>query len=68
MVRKPKYSKEIKIQACEDYISGRKSATQIAQVLYMTKSGNNIVVKWTHVYKIHGEYSFDEKKEYSMLF
>ena len=28
----------------------------------MTKSGNNIDVKWAHVYKIHGESSFDEKK------
>ena len=62
MGRKPKYSKEVKIQACEDYISGRKSAVQIAQELCMTKSGNNIVVKWAHVYKIHGESSFDEKK------
>ncbi|MFR3430185.1 MAG: hypothetical protein ACLTTH_08855 [Holdemanella porci] len=29
MGRKAKYTKEQKVQACEDYLSGRKSAEQI---------------------------------------
>ena len=33
--RKAKYSKQQKVQACEDYLSGTKSASQIAKELEM---------------------------------
>ena len=38
MSRKPKYSPEQKVQACEDYLFGRKAAVQIARELDMGKA------------------------------
>ena len=46
MGKKAKYSYEQKVQACEDYLSGRKSASQIAQALSMPKNGYDKILKW----------------------
>lgn len=46
MGRKAKYTKEQKVQACVDYLSGRKSAEQIKIELNMGKCGAGLVRKW----------------------
>ena len=38
MGRKAKYTKEQKVQACEDYLSGRKSSEQIKIELNIIKT------------------------------
>nr|MCR5795925.1 transposase [Solobacterium sp.] len=62
MGRKVKYTFEQKVQACEDYISGRKSAAQIAHELSMTKYGDGLIRKWAHTYKALGPETFLPKK------
>ena len=44
MGRKAKYTKEHKVQACEDYLSGRKSTEQIKIELNMVKRGSSLVL------------------------
>ena len=51
MGRKAKYTKEQKVQACEDYLSGRKSAEQIKIELNMGKCGVCLVRKWVNSYQ-----------------
>jgi len=51
MGRKAKYTKEQKVQACEDYLSGRKSAEQIKIELNMGKCGAGLVRKWVNSYQ-----------------
>ena len=51
MGRKAKYTKEQKVQACEDYLSGRKSAEQIKIELDMGKCGAGLVRKWVNSYQ-----------------
>ena len=60
MGRKAKYTPEQKVQACEDYLSGRKSAIQIARQLDMGKGGEVRVHKWSKMYKAHGSSAFEE--------
>ena len=60
MGRKAKYSAEQKIQACEDYLSGRKSAAEIARQLGMKKGGKGHVRQWSKMYKAHGSSVFEE--------
>lgn len=62
MSRKSKYSYDQKVQACEDYLSGRKSASQIAQELSMPKSGDGKIRKWAHQYEKLGAQIFLPKK------
>ena len=62
MGRKAKYSYEQKIQACEDYLSGRKSAIQIARQLGMGKGGKDHVSQWSKMYKTHGSSAFEETR------
>ena len=62
MGRKAKYSYEQKVQACEDYLSGRKSATQIAQELSMPKRGVDRINRWAHQYERLGPEIFLPKK------
>ena len=62
MGRKAKYTFEQKVQACEDYLNGRKSATQIAQELGMSKNGYDVVIKWCNKYSANGEDVFLPKK------
>ena len=71
MGRKAKYSAEQKIQACEDYLSGRKSAAEIAMQLGMGKGGKGHVRQWSKMYKAHGSSVFEEthhNKSYSKEF
>ena len=61
MGRKAKYTKEQKVQACEDYLSGRKSAEQIKIELNMGKCGAGLVRKWVNSYRVNGHSIFDHK-------
>lgn len=58
MSRKAKYTLEQKIKACEEYISGVKSASRIAQELNMTKHGRKLVIDWSKKYKDLGVDAF----------
>ncbi len=60
MGRKAKYTPEQKVQACEDYLSGRKSVIQIARQLDMGKGGEVRVHKWSKRYKAYGPSAFEE--------
>lgn len=62
MGRKTKYSKEQKVQACEEYLNGRKSAIQIANELQMSKSGWRQILRWVKKYQANGYTCFDERK------
>ncbi|MBM6841321.1 helix-turn-helix domain-containing protein [[Clostridium] spiroforme] len=61
MGRKSKYSKEQKVQACEDYLNGRKTASQIALELNMCKYGYDMVLKRVKSYRANGHTIFDNK-------
>ena len=61
MGRKAKYTKEQKVQACEDYLSGRKSAEQIKIELNMGKCGARLVLEWAKSYRVNGHSIFDNK-------
>lgn len=61
MGRKPKYSKEEKIQACINYLSGTRSAIEIAQELKMTINGSKEIHKWSKKYELFGENAFEVK-------
>ena len=68
MGRKAKYTKEQKVQACEDYLSGRKSAEQIKIELNMGKCGARLVLEWVKSYRVNSHSIFDNKstnKKYS---
>lgn len=71
MGRKNKYTKEQKVKACEDYLTGKKSAIQIAQELNMGKSGKSKVYFWIKRYQSIGDSAFDNNsrnKSYSKEF
>lgn len=58
MSRKVKYTLEQKVQACEDYISGNKSAVQIAKELNMPISGYKRIIEWSNKYQVNGTEAF----------
>ena len=60
MGRKAKYTKEQKVKACKDYLSGRKSASKIAIELNMGKRGRDLVREWVKQYKVHGYTVFND--------
>ncbi|MBQ1379669.1 MAG: transposase, partial [Erysipelotrichaceae bacterium] len=60
MGRKAKYTPEQKIKACEDYLSGSKSSTEIARQLGMGKGGRTRVCNWSTRYKTYGSSVFEE--------
>jgi len=60
MGRKAKYSPEQKVIACEDYLSGRKSAAQIARELGMSEHGHKMIPEWSKKYKVYGTSAFEE--------
>ena len=62
MGRKTKYSPEQKVQACIDYVSGKKSVKQIAHELNMGKRGRDHIYKWVKIYQIHGAAAFERGK------
>ena len=61
MGRKAKYTKEQKVQACEDYLNGKKTTRQIAVELNMSKNGSDIVLNWVKSYRANGHSIFDNK-------
>ena len=61
MGRKAKYTKEQKVQACEDYLSGRKSSEQIKIELKMGKRGASLVLEWVKSYRVNSHSIFDNK-------
>ena len=71
MGRKAKYTPEQRVRACEDYLSGRKSANTIARELGMGKRGKGRVREWARRFKAHGASVFEEthhNKSYSKEF
>lgn len=62
MGRKVKYTFEQKVQACEDYLSGRKSAKEIAGDLSMGKNGAVRVWEWAKQYSANGPCIFQERQ------
>lgn len=68
MGRKPKYSKKIKIKACEDYEKGYDSFGGIADAIGTTKE---VVRRWYITYKEHGPSAFEtsnKNRSYSKEF
>lgn len=61
---KPKYSYEQKIRACTEYISGQKSAIQIALELGMSKFGCSTIRYWVNIYHKLGTLAFEPKDNY----
>jgi transposase-like protein len=61
MSRKSSYTVEEKIKACTDYLSGLKSASQIAIELNMGKQGQGVVRGWAKKYKAYGASVFINK-------
>jgi transposase-like protein len=61
MSRKSSYTVEEKIKACADYLSGLKSASQIAIELNMGKRGRDVVSDWAKKYKAYGASVFINK-------
>ena len=71
MSRKVKYTKEVKLKASKDYLSGKVSAFNIARSLGMSKRGDEIVRYWARQYEVNGDEIFDDKprnKSYSKEF
>ena len=54
MGRKAKYTYEQKLQACEDYLSGKRSAAEIAERLQMGNRGQVKVRMWARQYITNG--------------
>lgn len=68
MGRKPKFTKEVKIQACKDYESGKGSFNSIARGVGVSSFA---IKEWYYAYKIHGENVFNysnKNKSYSKEF
>jgi len=56
MSRKPKFSKEIKMQACEDYHNGKKSIANLAKEIGCSQG---VLRRWYSRYITHGSSVFD---------
>jgi transposase-like protein len=68
MGRKPKFSKEVKIQACKSHEKGNGSFESIAKEVGCTES---IMRLWYQTYSIHGSKTFDSNhtnRSYSKAF
>ena len=60
-----KYSAELKIAACKDYLDGKLSAREICYKYGITFNGSNLPAKlyeWVTKYRIHGEKAFIRPK------
>lgn len=53
-----KFSTEQRKQACLEYISGKKSATQIANELNLGKQGQGTVMTWARIFQSQGVQAF----------
>ena len=62
MGRKARYTFEQKLKAVEDYISGKKSASEIASELSMGKCGKGKVRRWARMYQNNGPEILQETK------
>ena len=62
MGRKAKYTYEEKLQACMDYLSGKRSAKEIAEDLRMGKRGIVRVLEWVKQYQTNGPEILQETK------
>lgn len=59
---KSKFSTEQRIQACQEYISGNKSATQIANELNLGKQGKVRIRTWARIFQVQGDKAFSTGK------
>lgn len=59
---KSKFSTEQRIRACQEYISGKKSAARIANELNLGKRGENTVRTWSRIFQAQGEKAFSTGK------
>ncbi len=60
MGRKAKYTADQKVQACVDFLSGKKSASEIARELDMGKQGHIRIRLWSRKYQAYGSSVFEE--------
>ncbi|MBV1708953.1 MAG: helix-turn-helix domain-containing protein [Erysipelothrix sp.] len=58
MGRTPKYTTIQKVQACEDYLNGKHSATEIAKALNMSENGTRFIYEWVNRYRVYGSECF----------
>ena len=65
MGRKAKYTFEQKLKAAQDYLSGKKSAADIAFELDMGKYGDNRIRQWASLYKANGQEALKPKERNS---
>ena len=65
MGRKAKYTFELKLKAAQDYLSGKKSASDIAFELGMGKYGDNRIRQWASLYKANGQEALKPKERNS---
>ncbi len=68
MGRKPEYTAEQKVWASEQYLSGSKSAAEIAISLNMPESGGRAVYQWSRLYKVNGSSIFYQQTSQQFLF
>lgn len=71
MGRKVKYSQDVKVKACEEYINGIKSAIELSKELRMGKRGSDKILHWSKRYQKYGVAAFEESahnKSYSTEF
>lgn len=65
---KIRYSLEEKIKACQQYLTGQKSASQLAVELQLGKGGDSTIVIWARMFIANGPSAFSvsgEKRSYS---
>jgi len=65
MGRKAKYTFELKLKAAQDYLSGKKSAADIASELDMGKQGAGRIRRWSKLYKANGPEALSPKESNS---
>ena len=58
MGRKAKFSKEVKIDACIRYLSGKSGVSELANEIGCSE---NVLRRWVRSYEIHGANTFNEK-------
>lgn len=65
MSRKAKFTADVKIKACEDFINGIRSALQICNDLGINYNCGVTIYRWVDKYKEHGPKIFYEKSKNS---
>lgn len=64
MCRKQRFTQEQKVKACNEYLNGIKSATEIGLNFGVSKNSKicrNTILEWVKMYKINGPETFKEK-------